>query len=264
MQKLAHINKIPDLPLDRLKLKDFSLTISEIDLPAQKIEKGLTASGRLYYSGTELGFSRVHIREQDGYACKMVVKPFDLGLFKLTGAGIDRKYNTKDDGPAVDIAWWPYDKPPFNLQQHFYISGRTKICELPADALIEIGRHKLEMDLSTTTGDVLSFYLTGHGGRNIVEHPENIKDLDCSGEFRQKFVNELESKVRDAVKGTEKAEEAFNDFSRDAEETINKLAKGQELETAKKTQDFVVKEAAKNFSKKITKFFKSLSHLFGF
>lgn len=187
--------KLIDLPIDELKIKDPEFCISEIDIPALNIQKGLTVKGILALGATDLGGTDFWMAAEEGVRCKAWIRGFKIGDLGISGAGADKKDSTSDDGPAIDIEYWPLTKPPYTLEQRCYISGRVDILKARMNIFLDAAKDSLKVDLTGDLGSAFNINITGKGDHSLLKDISKGGSLYCSGEAKSDFVEDVEKQV---------------------------------------------------------------------
>lgn len=187
--------KVINLPLVDLKVRDPYFCIAEQDIEALNIRAGITCSGTLALGATDLGACSFWMNAEKGIQCKGWISPFKLGPLALSGAGPDKKDNTSDDCAVIDLEYHPLPTPPYDLQQHCYISARADIGKIPLDALLEINKESLRLNLNGDFGSSLRLMLTATGDSSLLKDLTKGASLQCEGKATSDFIDRLENAV---------------------------------------------------------------------
>lgn len=198
-----------NLPLDQFSIKNFSCTVSLSDIPAKDIYKGYSVSGDLYWENTELGSVYARFLANKGMQMKTITRKFKLGPVALTGSGHHKNASKKLNGPALDFEYRPLNKPPYNLRQHCYFSGKVQIYKAPMDVLLDLRKDAVLLRLLGKF-DGFNIYVEGSGHHHILTDITQGGQMSLSGNFEQDFMDYLEDKVRDKVGGNTYVKQALD------------------------------------------------------
>lgn len=192
--------KLPDLkainlPLLDLKVRDPYFCVAEQDIEPLKIRAGITCSGTLMLGATDLGACSFWMNAEKGIQCKGWISPFKLGPLALSGAGPDKKDKTADDSAVIDLEYHPLPTPPYDLQQHCYISARADIGNFPLETLLEINKESLRLNLNGDFGSSLRLMLNATGDSSLLKDLTKGASLQCEGKATSDFIDKLEKAI---------------------------------------------------------------------
>jgi len=204
--------KIPKGPLEDISFKDVKLKVATMDTTIGEIpfEQGITLQGKIKIFNK---YAMVDINvDTSGIEAAATVSQIKLGEFlNITGAGMDEKYGTPDDGPTFKLAL-NADK------QELFMSGLMELLGSKDQTEVRIGSKGIKfMTLKKMFGGRIKTKLTGissGSGKGI--------DFRIKGEFENDFFDYVERQI---IKGMEKFKDAAKRDLTKAQNDVDKINK---------------------------------------
>lgn len=201
LQDLITIPKHAGIPIPQLKVPNFGIHDCQISFSPlgatvqvgeiiKTFEQGIILKGKIeILDKYAVGEIRIITKPGLDMGIHLLgeLSKINIGPLLITGAGQDRKYDTKDDAAIVMMKLTP-------KEQMLYISALAKCFESYGNIEVDISKKGIHFDLSSTLFNVFNTRLSGHtSGTNLVDAKFDLDGLLEFGEQKATVKGHLDT-----------------------------------------------------------------------